>query len=182
MDKTPGIRPHTGLWHRLDVASRYAFPAVLTAVVLILLAAPFGLPGQAQMQPAWAMASIFFWTLFRPAAMPAGMVFLLGLLMALIAQGPIGIQVLILLLVHGGALSARRILTRTGFVPVWASFAGFAAAAAFAEWALVSLLTWRVLPLAPALFEWGMATGAYPFLSAAFTQAHRSVAAPERAR
>jgi rod shape-determining protein MreD len=181
MEKKPGIRPLPTLWHMLDVASRHAFPQVLTALVLVLLSAPIGLPGQAQMQPAWALASVFFWSLFRPASLPAGAVFLLGLLLDLLAQGPIGVGVLILLLAHGLALRLRRGLTRQGFAAVWLVFMGFAAGAAFLEWALVSLLTWRALPPWPAIFECGLAAGAYPALAMLLTGAHRSLAAPERA-
>ncbi len=90
----------------LDVASRYAFPGVQTAGVLLLLSAPLGLPGQAQLQPAWAMACVYFWSLYRPASMPALLVFAVGLLLDLLAQGPVGIQVLVLLLIHGAALRA----------------------------------------------------------------------------
>ena len=46
---------------------------------------------------------------------------------------------------------------------------------------LISILTWRVLPPWPALFEFGVAVGIYPMLATVLTAAHRSVAAPERA-
>lgn len=182
MDKKPGIRPRPSLWHRLDVASRYAYPVVQTALVLILLSAPWGLPGQAQLQPAWALASIYFWTLFRPAAMPAAFVFIVGLLLDLIAQGPVGIQVLVLLLVHGAALKLRRSLTRSGFAVVWLTFIAVAACAALLEWLLVCLLTWTVLPSWPAFFEFAVSAGIYPLLAALLIRAHRGLAAPERAR
>ena len=165
----------------LDVASRYAFPILFTGVVLLLLSAPWGLPGQAQMQPAWALASIWFWSLFRPASMPAGAVFALGLLLDLIDQGPVGVQVSILLLAHSMALRFRRTLIRSGFGIVWLAFIGVAAAAASLEWLFVSILTWRGLPPWPGLFEFGMAVGIYPVLATLLTGAHRSLAAPERA-
>ena len=181
MDKLPGIRPRTGLWHQLDVASRYAFPVTFTGFILLFLSAPLGIPGQAQLQPAWALANVWFWSLFRPASMPAGCVFALALLLDLIAQGPIGVQVLILLMVHGAALRSRRSLIRSGFALVWLTFIAAAAGAALLEWLLVSLLTWHALPPWPALFEFGVAAGIYPMLATLLTGAHRSVAAPERA-
>ena len=181
MDQKPGIQPRLTVGHRLDMAARYAFPLALTVLVLLLLSMPLGLPGQAQMQPAWALASVYFWTLFRPASLPAGAIFGIGLLLDLLAQGPIGIGVLILLLAHAAALRLRRALTRQGFAMVWFAFIGFAAAAAAAEWVLVSALTWRALPLSPALFECGMSIGAYPLLAMLLTRAHRTLAAPERA-
>ena len=181
MDKKPGIRPRITVWHQLDVAARYVFPLGITVMVLLLLSAPLGIPGQAQMQPAWALASVYFWTLFRPASLPAFGVFLVGLLLDLLAQGPVGIGVLILLLAHATALRGRRVLARQGFALVWLVFIVFAAAAAFLEWLLVSLLTWRALPPWPALFEWGMAAGAYPILATLLTRVHRTIAAPELA-
>ncbi len=165
----------------LDTASRHAFPAVQTSIVLLLLSAPLGIPGQAQLQPAWAMASVYFWSLFRPAAMPAPLVFALGLLLDLLAQGPVGIHVLLLLLIHAAALKFRRVLTRSGFAVVWLAFIAVAAAGAAAEWLLMSVLTWCVLPPWPGLFEFGLAAGTYPFLAFYLIFLHRGPAAPERA-
>jgi rod shape-determining protein MreD len=181
MDKTPGIRPRLTVWHLLDVMARHCFPLALTIVVLLVLSTPLGLPGQAAMQPAWALANIYFWSLYRPASCPAIGVFAVGLLLDLLAQGPIGTGVLILLVAHGAAMPLRRALTRQGFAVVWFAFVGFAATAAAAEWALVSLLTWRALPPWPAMFECALAVGGYPILAVLLIRAHRSIAAPELA-
>ncbi len=181
MDKVPGIRPRPGLWHLLDVASRYAFPCVQTWLVLLLLSAPLGIPGQAQLQTAWALACVYFWSLYRPASMPAPLVFVTGLLLDLLAQEPIGVHVLLLVLIHALALKYRRYLTRSGFSTLWLVFAAIAGAAVLLEWLLVSLLTWRVLPIWPGLFEFGVAAGLYPFLAIYLITLHRGPAAPEKA-
>jgi len=165
----------------LDVASRYAFPGVQAALVVLLLSAPIGIPGQAQLQPAWVEANVFFWSLFRPASMPAFLVFCLGLLLDLLTQEPVGVQVLLLLLIHGLALKFRRELVRSGFALVWLVFAATALAASVLELILVGLFAWRLLPLWPALFEFGLAAGMYPFLAFYLTFLHRGPAAPERA-
>ena len=112
MDKTPGIRPRPTLWRQLDAASRAAFPAAITALVLLGTSAPLGLPGQAQLQPAAALACVFFWSLFRPASMPPAVVFLIGLLADLLGLSPVGASVLVLLMVHGFAVRWRRVLVR----------------------------------------------------------------------
>ncbi|MEJ0049361.1 MAG: rod shape-determining protein MreD [Rhodospirillales bacterium] len=111
------------------MAARHAFPIALTVAVLLTLSTPLGLPGQAAMQPAWALANVYFWSLYRPASLPAAAVFAIGLLLDLLAQGPIGVGVLILLTAHGIALRLRRFLTRQGFGIVWLVFIAFAAAA-----------------------------------------------------
>jgi hypothetical protein len=60
-------------------------------------------------------------------------------------------------------------------------FGATALVASVMEMILVSLLTWRILPPWPGLFEFALATGAYPFLSLYLTFLHRGAAAPERA-
>ena len=41
---------------------------------MILSLAPFGVPGQAALLPAVALTCVWFWSLYRPAAMPPPMV------------------------------------------------------------------------------------------------------------
>ncbi len=149
--------------------------------MLLLLAAPLGLPGQAELQQAVALACVFFWSLFRPASMSPPVVFLLGLLVDLLGYAPPGVAVLVLLVAHGLALRWRRYLVRQGFLLVWLVYITVAAGAATLSWALVSLLTFRLLPLTPALFQTVLSAATYPLLAAIFIRAHRNLADPERA-
>ena len=179
-ERLPGIRPRPTLFRQLDAASRAAFPAACTALLLLLLAAPLHLPGQAQLQLAAALACVFFWSLFRPASMTPPIVFALGLLSDLLGLAPPGISVFVLLIVHGLAVRWR-IIAGQGFLLVWLAFVAVAAGAATMGWALTSLLTFRLLPVPPALFQFGLTAGLYPVLAALFTTAHRGLADPARA-
>lgn len=180
-EKLPGIRPRPTLWRRLDATGRAAFPASITALVLLATSFPLGLPGQAQWQPAAALACVFFWSLFRPASMPPAVVFLLGLLADLLGLSPVGASVLVLLIVHGCAVAWRRFLVRQGFLMVWLAFVGVAAGAALLQWALVCALTFRLFPPAPALFQFALSAGLYPILATIFVRAHRGLADPGQA-
>lgn len=179
-ERLPGIRPRPTLWRQLDMVSRAAFPAAITVLLLLALAAPFHLPGQAQLQPAAALACVFFWSLFRPSSMAPPVVFAVGLLLDLLGLEPVGISVLILLAVHGLAVRWR-VLAAQGFLMVWLAFVAVAAVAAVADWALTSVLTFRLLPVSPAMFQFGLTAGLYPILALAFTATHRTLADPERA-
>ena len=179
--RTPGIRPRPTLWRMLDAASRQAFPAACTVLLLLVFAAPLGLPGQAQLQPAAALACVFFWSLFRPGSMPPPAVFLLGLLSDLLGLTPPGVSVLVLLVTHGLAVRWRRVLVAQGFLMVWLVFIAVAAGAAALGWALTSLLTFRLVPTAAALFQFGLTAGLYPLLAVLFIRAHRGLANPEQA-
>jgi rod shape-determining protein MreD len=181
IDQRPGIRPRATLGRRLDIAARHAFPASCTILLMLLTLTPFGIADQAELLPAVTLACVYFWPLFRPAAMPPPVVFIIGLLFDLLGYLPIGVGVLILLAVHGLALRWRLVLTRQGFLPAWLAFAGFAVGAAALGWVLTAVLTFRLLPIGPAVFEAALTAALYPALAILFIRAHRGIAAPERA-
>jgi rod shape-determining protein MreD len=181
VDRKPGIQPRPSLTRRLDALGRQSFPAVGTAIGMLLIAAPFGLPGQAELLPGFALASVFFWSVFRPAAMPPPVVFAIGLLADLLGFAPLGVRVLILLLAHGLAVGWRRRLANQQFALVWLVFVAVAAGAATLEWGFDSLLALRLLPPAAGLFQFVLTAGLYPPLAALLTRAHRGIAAWERA-
>ncbi len=180
-ERTPGIRPRPTLRRQLDVTARRMFPGATTALLLLLLAAPLGLPGQAELQCALVLGCVFFWSLFRPASLPPLLVFGLGMLADLLSFGPLGISVLVLLIVHGLAMLWRYDLTRQSFLMVWLVFAVIATGAAALQWALISLLTFQMLPAMPVFFQAALSAGLYPLLAVVLAQAHATVAEPARA-
>ncbi len=180
-ERAPGIRPRPSLARRLDIAARVALPASTTALLLLACGAPWGIPGQPELQLAGAIGCVFFWSLFRRAAMPPAVVFLLGLLADLLQFSPPGVDVLLLLLAHGLATGWRRELARLGFVQTWLAFVGVAALTAALGWALGSLLAWRLLPPAAAVLQAGLGAGLYPVLATVLGRLHRTLAEPRLA-
>jgi rod shape-determining protein MreD len=150
-------------------------------LLMLLVLTPVGIADQAMLLPAVTFSCVYFWSLFRPAAMPPPVVFAIGVLFDLLGYLPIGVGVLTLLIVHGVALSWRPVLTRLGFLPVWLAFGAIAIGASALDWALTALISFRLLPLAPAVFEAVLTTALYPALAVLFIRAHRTVADPERA-
>jgi len=180
VEKTPGIRPRRSWGQRLDKAARSGFPAGTTILGMILLTAPFGMPGQAQLMPAFTLAAVFFWTLFRPSSVPPPLVFLIGVLADLLGQMPIGSDVLVLLLTQLLVTRSRRFLPQKGFLFVWVVFVAVSAMAAWLQWALACVMNWAIYPPIGGIFQFLLSAGLYPVLATGFTRAHRSIAAPER--
>jgi rod shape-determining protein MreD len=168
-------------WRRLDAASRYVFPFGMLAAGLFVLGVNFGLPGQAQLRPVYAVACVFFWTLYRPSSMPAPLVGLSGLLLDLLGISPLGLWALLLLALHGVVLASRRRLVPQGFLFTWPVYSGLAAGVFVLAWGAESLLALSPLPVLPVVTEIGFATLLYPALAAFFVRAHRSAAAAELA-
>jgi rod shape-determining protein MreD len=174
-ERLPGIRPRPSLWGRLDGLARQSFAGATTGLMLLAVAAPFGLAGQAELLVAIALACVFFWSLFRPGCMPPPLVFGLGVLADLLGYAPLGVDVLILLIAHGLALRWRRFLIRQGFFVVWLAFVLVAAGGAALQWALTCILMLRFLPPLPVLFQAALAAGLYPLLAVLLTRAHHSL-------
>lgn len=172
----PPPNPH--LLRRVDAFARAILPATLTAVLMVVAAAPVGIPGTV---PAVALPSVFFWSVFRPGGMPPPVVFGLGLVQDLLTAQPIGAGLLPLLIVHGLAVRWRFFLARQGFLAVWLAFAGLAAGAAGLSFLLDSLLSWQLRPLAPGLAQAGLAAGLYPPLAWPLARLHGSMQRAENA-
>ena len=161
-----------GLLARLDRFARAAFPVVATALLMVLASAPAGLPAAG---PGIAFASVFFWSVFRPAILPPPAVFALGLLQDLLGFAPLGTGVLTLLLVHGFALRVRGFLARRSFWVVWLACGVTSLLAAAIGFALHAALTFSLPAWQAALAFAGLATGLYPLLALPFTRLHRAM-------
>lgn len=168
--------PNPSLLRRVDALARAATPMALTVALLVLAAMPDGLPGCVA---AVALPCVFFWSVFRPAAMPPPVVFGLGLLQDLLSAAPIGTGVLALLIVHGLAMRWRRFLARQSFLAVWLAFCVAAVGAAALFWGLQSLLALRLPPFAPALHAALLSAGLYPAIALVLTRVHEAMRVAE---
>ena len=180
-ERLPGFRPGPTPWRRLDEASRAAFPSVCSALLLVLLAAPLGLPCQAQLGDGAVLACVFHWSVARPGWMPPSAVFLLGVLADLLVVAPLGTSSLTLLVAHGLAVSWRPALAQGELPASWLAFVAVAALTVALDWALASLLAARVLPVDAALIRLSLTVALYPALAVPFGLAHRALADPEPA-
>ncbi|ABQ29878.1 MULTISPECIES: hypothetical protein [Acidiphilium] len=169
------------LWRALDRAARHMLPTAAIVVVMVLLALPGLLPAQAELRAGFVMSSVFFWTLYRPGALPAPVVALIGVLLGLLGNVPLGVWSVLLLLEQAAVGMSRRLLLRQGFMLVWLAFAGCVAIVVALEWVIRATLDLTLLPIAPALMEAGISILFYPLVAVPLSRAHAGPAAPEQA-
>jgi rod shape-determining protein MreD len=180
-NRVPGVRARLTIGRRLDIAWRYAFPVTTSLLLMMVSLAPFGLWGQAALLPTVALTCVWFWSLYRPAAMAPPMVFMIGILLDLLGFLPLGVGGVTMLTTHGIAQRLRRFLSRQGFTVVWLIFTAVACGIAVMNWVLVSALTFSLVPAGPVLFQAGLAAAMYPAVAIPLTLAHRSFADPDLA-
>jgi len=166
-----------GLWHRLDVWAGRVAPATLTVLFVLLGAVPLPLPFWQPIGPGFALISVYYWAVHRPTALPAPVVFLIGVLADFFGLAPLGVGTLVLLISYSGTVSQRRHLMGQHFLVVWWGFMMVSAAAFFIAWAASSVLSVHLVDARPAFFSYLVTLGTYPLIALLLARVQRTFAA-----
>jgi rod shape-determining protein MreD len=145
-------------------------PARLLPVLTMLVAAfvqlaPVPLPGYAELTPAFALMTLYHWTIYRPDLLPPVALFAVGVGCDLLSGDLPGVTPLLFLLSRAAVLSCRRLFANRGFPVVWAGFAVLSSAAMFGLWGLDSLLAWRPASLSTNGFRAALTVSLFPIAS-----------------
>lgn len=153
------------LFQRMDLWVRQLVPVGTTLLLLLLNVMPTRIPDFAAMAPALTLMGVFYWTIYRPDLLSPLMAFVIGLLHDVVAGTPLGVNALVLVLVHGAAASQRRFFLGNTFAVAWWGFGVVAMAGMALSWALVSLLYVRLLDTRSIVFAYLMTLSLYPVIS-----------------
>lgn len=165
-----------GALQRLDRALRLTLPTVTALAAALLGAVPWPMPGVAPTAPNLLLAAVYFWAIHRPGAMPFSVVLLLGTLQDVLTATPLGMQALLLLLVHGIAASQRRMLAGHSFARTWCGFVAATIATGALGWMIVSVYHLMIVWPAPLVAHVLLTIGVYPAVSAILARVDRLMA------
>lgn len=158
------IRPTIG--QQLDIAWRAAMPVTLTLLLLFLPLLSWHVPRLGTVGAACVLVSVFYWSLHQPGLMTMWSVLAIGLIHDLMALAPFGVGLLVLLLVHGVAVSRRKAVTALPFLLIWLVFGVVAAGASLVTWVLVSFVQEQLVDVNEAVRLFLLALTCYPPLAA----------------
>ena len=162
------------VWTRLDGIARSLSPFTLTLLLVMAAMVPLRVPDFAQIVPSMGLIAVYYWVIHRPDLMPAWTVFLLGLLLDLIGGGPLGVNVLVLLLVHGAVGAQQRFFAGGTLVLLWFVFVPVAAGAFFLAWLLNVILFGGMIDPGAAFFQYLTTVAFYPCIAWLFAQTQRA--------
>jgi rod shape-determining protein MreD len=158
---------------QLDIAWRAALPVSLTLLLLFLSLLSWHLPKLGTVGAACVMASVFYWSLHQPGLMTMWGVLAVGLMHDLLTLAPFGVGLLVLLLIHGFAVSRRKAVTALPFFLIWMVFGLVAAVASVVTWLLVSIQQGQLIDIREAVRLFLLAFTCYPPLAALFAWIER---------
>lgn len=176
----PSIQPAPSYSRRLDAFVRRLVPMAIMLFVVLFLSVPIAIPGRSEMMFGIVMISVYFWSIFRPASMPAIGVFLLGILIDILNYTSPGIVIFVLLFVYGIGITQRFRLARLNFWMLWLIFTLICMVVVSLQWVLTSIFSLRLMPYYLPIFEFVLTIGFYPIIFILLMCAHRSIANPEQ--
>ena len=141
------------VWQRLDQGLRLAMPSAVAVIMTVFSNMVWPLPYLGAVMPPFAFIAIYYWATHRPDLFPSGIAFLVGLLNDLINGLPIGVSALLFTLTHQLVFHLRRFFAGHSFLMLWSGFALAATGMMLAQWILVDLVTWRLVPFLPVLVQ-----------------------------
>lgn len=163
------------LWLQTVVGARRLTPLLTSLMFAVLGGLPLYLPGYAAVAPTLALMAVFYWTVHRPDLLPAPAVFAIGIFVDIVSGVPLGVNGLILLLVHAVVLGQRRFFHGKSFLVVWWGFSLVAAVSAMTSWLLLVALSGRLITPSPALFQLGVNLAVYPLATWLLARAQRGL-------
>jgi rod shape-determining protein MreD len=162
-------------WNNIDSAARNITPSLLLIFLVVLGQLPFSLPGDSAVTPYFVLMAVFYWGLHRPDLLPAGVVFVVGLLQDALEGEPFGVNAFVLIAVYWFVASQQRHIGERSFMVLWLVFALVALVAETMRWLLVCLLTATLIAPWPVTFEFLMTVALYPVLTIAFVLAQKTL-------
>jgi len=126
---------------RMDMLARRMVPFALTLALVLYALTPSQIPVLSQLTPMYALAAVYFWSIYRPDLIGYGVVFGLGLLEDLLAGTPLGSSALVLLLCQYVVFQQPKFFNAKPFSVFWLAFAVVALGGGIVKWLCVGLVS-----------------------------------------
>jgi len=128
------------MWQRMDALARKLVPFGLTLALMLFALTPTQIPGLSHLTPMYALAAVYFWSIYRPDLIGYGTSFSIGLLEDLLTGAPLGCSALVLLLCQYLVFRQPKFFNAKPFGVFWLAFAVLAIGAGLLKWICVGLV------------------------------------------
>ena len=158
--------------HRVDLLARRFVPFGLTLLLMLFALTPTRIPGMGHVTPMYALAAVYFWSIYRPDLIGFGTCLTIGLIDDAVTGAPIGCSSLMLLVCHQVVLHQQKFFNAKPFGIFWIAFALLALGASTLKWLCVGLFAQGGFTSVGDMFASAVLTAAlYPFIAWLLAQA-----------
>lgn len=151
----------------------YVLPPLVLALLILLSIAPIQAMGYNDIFPPFIYIAVYYWSIYRPKAMPATLAFGLGIILDLLMGATLGLHAFILLVLRWIVKSQRRFLMGQPFMALWLVFLIVTITGRLIYWALFSLFARDFIPVQPALIGALFCVAVFPLFYGIMHNVHR---------
>jgi len=156
---------------------RWGLMLLAVFVLLILSAFPFEIAYLGEVRPFFMLMAVYYWTIFRPSLLPLLATFIIGIILDLLFNWPLGMNAIVLVMAQALTLRQRKFLLSQLFLVIWAGFAFIALGAGAAQWALFSLFNLTLISVKPMLVSSVLSALLFPLMVLPLAMLHKALAA-----
>ncbi|PPR12936.1 MAG: hypothetical protein CFH42_01913 [Alphaproteobacteria bacterium MarineAlpha12_Bin1] len=150
-------------------------PTCMTFLFVLIGYLPWPISFFAEIVPAFAIISLYYWVVFRPDLIPYFVVFGLGILQDAISGAPFGLHAIVYLVVRALVVNQRRFIIGKPFWVFWVAFGLVSFIAGLLSWCLASLYRGALLPTDAPLIALIMTVTLFPLIAWILLQVQRKI-------
>lgn len=147
------------------IPAAHLMPFATTLLAALLSLQPVHLPGYVNLTPAFALMTVYYWTIFRPDLLPPLALFGIGVVYDLLSGGLPGVTPFLFLLSRVAVLRCRRWFINRTFSFLWGGFTLLTSAAMAGLWMLHSVLAFQFIGFTGSVFRTALTISLFPILS-----------------
>ena len=171
--------PFSTIGEKFEDIARFGAVYALITLFFILDVIPVPQPFDGLMAVPFLTITVYYWAAYRPTLLPVLAVFILGLLLDIMGGTPIGLNAILLVLLHWAISDQRAFLSAQSFLMVWLVFCVVSTGVIIVQWAITGLvnLGWASIALLWPQMLAGIV--AYPMLTILLHLIHKILPSPK---
>jgi rod shape-determining protein MreD len=160
---------------------RLLAPVGLLAALFLISVVALPFPRIGQIQPAFILMAVYYWSIYRPTLMPPWVCFFIGLLLDFICGQTLGVNAIIFTLVQWIVRDQRKFLMGQPYVTIWFVFALVAGLSLSLQWTLYGLVDMQWAPLPPVILSMMATFLLFPVVTLFLILVHRVLPSIQKA-
>lgn len=162
-------------WQKLEQFLRQSAPSLATLLLVLLSVMPLPIPSYGAVAPVLPMIAVYYWAAHRPDLLPFTIVFAAGLLLDILAAGPLGLHSFVFLVCQFLVITQRRLLVGQPFLFLWCGFVVVQLLATLLEWLAFGIYANDMQSIGPSLISALITMALFPMIAWLLLQLQRGL-------
>lgn len=157
----------------LGAVGRCGLMLLAVFVLFILSAFPFEIAYLGEVRPFFMLMAVYYWTIMRPSLLPPLATFIIGIILDLLFNWPLGMNAVVLVTAQAVTLSQRKFLLGQLFLVIWVGFALIAFGTGAVQWALFALFNMTLISIKSMLISSVLSVLLFPLMVLPLAMLHK---------